>query len=398
MRTKRKKTYKGHNVWRSYSDMMAGLLLLFVLVMCISFMQAQKNYQERLEEESAHQQTTSLMQSQLDEQQALLNEQESELDEQAALLAAQQSDLDEQSALVASQQESLDAQSALLAQQESELADQEALVASQQAALDEQAALVASQQATLEEQQQKIEQIIGVKADLIADLKQEFEAQNLAVTLDETDGSILLDSSVLFGFNEYSLTEEGQTLLGQILPVYCSVLLSDEYFDYLAEIRIDGYTDTSGTYFSNLQLSQSRAFAVASYLLDLGTISSSELELLEEKLSVNGHSWADPVYAEDGTIDADASRRVEIKFSLKDEDMINELRKILDDAAAETEATENTETAENAEAENTAAAADTEDTENVASTAENENGTTDTENAAGTAESDTTEDAIIVTE
>ncbi|MCC8138613.1 MAG: OmpA family protein [Clostridiales bacterium] len=336
MRAKRKKSYKGHNVWRSYSDMMAGLLLLFVLVMCISFMQAQKNYQERLEEESAHQQTTSLLQTQLEEQQALLNEQESELDEQAALLASQQADLDEQSALVTSQQESLDAQSALLAEQESELAEQEALVAAQQADLDEQAALVASQQATLEEQQQKIEQIIGVKADLIADLKQEFDAQNLTVTLDETDGSILLDSSVLFGFNEYSLTEEGQALLGQILPVYCSVLLSDEYFDYLAEIRIDGYTDTSGTYFSNLQLSQSRAFAVASYLLDLGTISSSDMELLEEKLSVNGHSWSDPVYAEDGTIDADASRRVEIKFSLKDEDMINELSEILNEAAAET--------------------------------------------------------------
>ncbi|MCD7715925.1 MAG: OmpA family protein [Lachnospiraceae bacterium] len=387
MRAKHKKTYKGHNVWRSYSDMMAGLLLLFVLVMCISFMQAQKNYQERLEEESAHQETTSLMQSQLDEQQALLNEQESELDEQAALLAAQQADLDKQSALVASQQDSLDAQSALLAQQESELADQEALVASQQEALDEQAALVASQQATLEEQQQKIEQIIGVKADLIADLKQEFDAQNLTVTIDETDGSILLDSSVLFGFNEYSLTEEGQELLAQILPVYCSVLLSDEYFDYLAEIRIDGYTDTSGTYFSNLQLSQSRAFAVASYLLELGTISSSELELLEEKLSVNGHSWADPVYADGGSIDADASRRVEIKFSLKDEDMINELSEILNETTAETTAESDTELNPDADT-TTADAANTVTAETDAEAAAA--GTTaDTDAAVGT-DSDTT--------
>ncbi|MCD8336145.1 MAG: OmpA family protein [Lachnospiraceae bacterium] len=334
MRGKRKKTYEGHNVWRSYSDMMAGLLLLFLLVMCISFMQAQKNYQERLAEETAHAEATSLLQSQLDEQQALLNEQESELDEQAALLASQQADLDEQSALVASQQDSLDAQSALLSQQESELAEQQALVASQQAELDEQSALVASQQAALEEQQQKIEQIIGVKADLIAALKDEFDTQNLTVTIDESDGSIVLDSSVLFGFNEYTLTDEGQELLGQILPIYCSVLMSDEYYDYLAEIRIDGYTDTTGTYYSNLQLSQSRAFAVASYMLELDTISSSEITKLEEKLSVNGHSWADPVYAEDGSIDADASRRVEIKFSLKDEDMINELKEILDESAA----------------------------------------------------------------
>ena len=35
-----------HNVWRSYSDMMSGLLLLFVLIMAVCLMQAQKNYIE----------------------------------------------------------------------------------------------------------------------------------------------------------------------------------------------------------------------------------------------------------------------------------------------------------------------------------------------------------------
>ncbi|MCD7819922.1 MAG: OmpA family protein [Lachnospiraceae bacterium] len=340
MRAKRKKTYERHNVWRSYSDMMAGLLLLFVLVMCISFMQAQKNYQEKLAEETAHEQTQSQLQSQLDEQQALLDEQESELDEQAALLASQQADLDEQSALVASQQASLDAQSALLAEQESELDEQAALVASQQADLDEQASLVASQQEALDEQealmaeqQEKIEQIIGVKADLIAALKEEFEARDLSVTIDETDGSIVLDSSILFGYNETILTDEGNLLLGEVLPVYCSVLMSEEYIDYLAEIRIDGYTDTTGTYYYNLQLSQERALAVAEYLLSLSgsSISEEDMTSLQEKLSVNGHSWADPVYNDDGTVNQDASRRVEIKFRLKDEEMINELKEILDE-------------------------------------------------------------------
>ncbi|MCC8065909.1 MAG: OmpA family protein [Clostridiales bacterium] len=346
MRAKRKKNYERHNVWRSYSDMMAGLLLLFVLVMCISFMQAQKNYQERLAEESAHEQTQSQLQSQLDEQQALLDEQESELDAQAALLASQQADLDEQIALVASQQESLDAQSALLAEQESELDEQAALVASQQAALDEQEELMAIQQ-------QKIEQIIGVKADLIAALKEEFDAQNLSVTIDETDGSIALDSSILFGYNENELTDEGNALLGEVLPIYCSVLMSGEYVDYLAEVRIDGYTDTTGTYAYNLQLSQERALAVAEYLLSLSgsSISEADMESLQEKLSVNGHSWADPIYNDDGSVNQDASRRVEIKFRLKDEDMINELKDILDDTQAETEA----ETAAEADGESTSA-------------------------------------------
>ena len=39
MRKKRKPEEHGFNVWRSYSDMMAGVLLLFVLIMCVTLFQ-----------------------------------------------------------------------------------------------------------------------------------------------------------------------------------------------------------------------------------------------------------------------------------------------------------------------------------------------------------------------
>jgi chemotaxis protein MotB len=348
MYSRKKKTYERHNIWRSYSDMMAGLLLLFVLVMCISFMQAQKNYQEKLAEEAAHQKTQSELLSELEERESLVASQQSALEEQSALLESQQKDLDAQSALVEQQQEDLDAQSALLAQQQEDLDAQSALVLSQQEELEQKNTLMAQQQAALDEQeslmaqqQQKIEQIIGIKADLIADLKQEFDQQNLNVVIDETDGSIALDSNVLFGYNENELTDEGNTMLGEILPVYFKVLMSDKYQDYLAEIRIDGYTDTTGDYLYNLQLSQERALAVADYLIAdaYSYLTDQELEKLREKLTANGHSMSNPVYDEDGEINMDASRRVEIKFSLKDEEMINELKQILDETM-ETEASE----------------------------------------------------------
>ena len=50
MRKKRKPEEHGFNVWRSYSDMMAGVLLLFVLIMCVTLFQAQKSYQDSLKE------------------------------------------------------------------------------------------------------------------------------------------------------------------------------------------------------------------------------------------------------------------------------------------------------------------------------------------------------------
>lgn len=325
MYSKRKKNYEKHNIWRSYSDMMAGLLLLFVLVMCISFMQAQKNYQDKLAEEAAHQLTQEQLLAELSAREEQVASQQNTLDEQNQLLENQQASLDEQSSLLASQQEDLERQKALVLSQQSELEKQNSLMLQQQAALDEQEQLMA-------QQQQKIEQIIGVKADLIAALKKEFTAQDLNVSIDEADGSIALDSNILFGYNENLLTEEGTDMLNELLPVYCKVLMTEQYQDYLAEIRIDGYTDTSGDYLYNLELSQARALAVANCLLTSSetSLSSEEADNLRSKLTVNGHSMSNPVYDENGEIDMEASRRVEIKFSLKDEEMINELKVILD--------------------------------------------------------------------
>ena len=50
MRRRKKSEDRGFNVWRSYSDMMAGVLLLFVLLMCVTLFQAQKSYDESIQE------------------------------------------------------------------------------------------------------------------------------------------------------------------------------------------------------------------------------------------------------------------------------------------------------------------------------------------------------------
>ena len=51
MRKKRKPEEHGFNVWRSYSDMMAGVLLLFVLIMCVTLFQSQINYENSIKEQ-----------------------------------------------------------------------------------------------------------------------------------------------------------------------------------------------------------------------------------------------------------------------------------------------------------------------------------------------------------
>ena len=325
--------------------MMSGLLLLFVLIMAVCLMQAQKNYTEKLAEQAKQLQTQNaldLSQTQLDEQASQLASQQTTLDEQAAALIALQSTLDEQAKQLsqkekdlAASQTQLDEQNALLASQEEELEARDQALAASQAKLDEQNALMTQQQA-------RIDQIIGVKADLIASLNEEFKTNQINVDIDYQTGAIVLDSSVLFELNESELTQEGQAILAQILPVYCKVLLSEEYEPYLAEVIVDGYTDTQGDYITNLSLSQRRAYAVAEYLVysEDSFLTAQESSILREKLTANGRSMSNPILDENGQVDMDASRRVEIKFRLKDEEMMSELQQIIQETKTSSEMAE----------------------------------------------------------
>ena len=154
----------------------------------------------------------------------------------------------------------------------------------------------------------------------------------------------------MFDYDQAELTDSGKQALEQILPIYCKVLLQDDYKDYLAEIIIDGYTDTDGDYSYNLQLSQQRSLAVAQYLIDIqgNFLNDKQSQELEKYLTVNGHSMANPVLDANGNVDKDASRRVEVKFRLKDEEMIDELNQLLSGTDSQSDTVDQTD-AENTE-------------------------------------------------
>ena len=258
----------------------------------------------------------------VEDQQNQLSDQQDQLASQDELLAAQKQQLDDLAAQLAEQQKKLDAQSVTLADQQSDL--------------DEKTTQLAAQQ-------KRIDNIIGVKADVIEALKKEFASNNMTVEIDANNGALVMDSSVLFDYDETELSDAGKEVLAQVLPIYCNVLLDPQYYSYLAEIIIDGYTDSSGGYEYNLELSQRRSLAVAEYLLELSQnfLSEDNQALLRQNLTVNGHSSSNLILDANGNEDAEASRRVEVKFRLKDEEMIEELRGILDTSAEETQ-TENT--------------------------------------------------------
>ena len=300
--------------------MMAGVLLLFVLIMCVTLFQAQKSYNESLKEQ--------------EEKIALQEEYNQELlDKQNAL--------DEKDGTIQTQDEKLKSQSQKLADQEKKLSELAAKLKEQEKTLNAQQSDLDTKTAQLKDQQAQIDQIIGVKADVIEALKNEFSNNNIDVNIDAQTGALTLQSNVLFNYDEAELSDAGKQALEQILPIYCKVLLQEDYMKYLAEIIIDGYTDTDGDYSYNLQLSQQRSLAVAQYLLDIQDefLTSDQSLDLQDYLTVNGHSMANPILDADGNVDKEASRRVEVKFRLKDDEMIEELSKIMagsEESAADT--------------------------------------------------------------
>ena len=185
MRKKKKSEGNGFNVWRSYSDMMAGVLLLFVLIMCVTLFQAQKSYNESLQERDEK----IAMQEQYTQE--LLDTQNA-IDEKNETLQNQDEPLKTQEEKLAEQQKQLEALAAKLKEQESTLN-------AQQTALDEKTA-------QLKDQQAQIDQIIGVKADVIEALKNEFSTNNINVDIDAQTGALTLEASVMFDYDQAELT------------------------------------------------------------------------------------------------------------------------------------------------------------------------------------------------
>ena len=334
--------------WQSYSDMMAGVLLMFILIICgalFVLMQVKNSYDaSEIELQTREAELEKAMEENLDfidlttEQSLLLDQQKSQLDDQQSKLDEQQTKLDDQQTKLDEQTKQLQQQQLALEQAQQQVADQQAaleasrtLLAMQQEELDEKEAQISLQTNALETQQLQLEQIIGVKRELIAALSDEFSNSSLSIAIDQQTGAITLDSSVIFDYDSADLTDVGRDTLSAFLPKYFDVVLSDQYIDYVSEIIIEGHTDNHGSYEYNLQLSEDRAEAVAAYCLgeDATLFSPTVENQVRSLVSVAGRSWSNPIYNADGTVNEDASRRVEIKFRLSDEDMISAMLDVL---------------------------------------------------------------------
>lgn len=318
--------------WLSFSDLMSSLVLIIILVMFYIIYQYFNLAEINQAEIARRQYQLDEAQAELETQQGKLTEAEKQMIAQQILLDAKQEELDSAQAVLEAQKTELADTQAQLSEKEAEIAAQQAQMEALGIQLDEQQAQINTQQAQLDNQQAQIEQLVGMKTRIITSLSSALKSSSISATVDPTTGSIALESDVLFESGEYKLTDAGKRFVDKFLPVYLDVLFSEEYKGYVSEIIIEGHTDSVGGYLTNLELSQQRALAVASYVLgdSCRAISADVKNTLRPVVTVNGRSYSDRILNADGTENMDASRRVVFKFRLTDEQMIQQLRQILE--------------------------------------------------------------------
>lgn len=362
MQVKRRRAHvrtENASYWMSYSDIMAALLLMLVLLLFFYVnqyisLQAQREEELSLKESEMRAQQELLDQAEqllaenmdkLVAAQGLVNTQEAELqdknrklEDSLALLADQRLELEEQQLLLAYAladaerfREQLEQQELELDVRANQLTDKDKEMLLQQIEVETLKNLLSNQTEELGRQQTMIDEMIGVRANIISQLHASLSAANLNVAVDRATGAITLDSAIFFDYGKADIKDSGKALLNQFIPVYVRTLLLGDNSQYVSELIVEGHTDSTGSYEYNLNLSQQRAYGVVLYCLsDAFTgLTREEKNLLRERVTANGRAYSAPVLNENGTENAEASRRVEFKFRLKDAEMIDSMSAIL---------------------------------------------------------------------
>lgn len=306
------------NFWIAYADLMAGLLFVFVLLIGAIVVKY------------------VLTQSDLKEIRENLNQQEKKLEQNALELKNKEEIVFKLSADLNKASDKL----ILANQQKNELeanaTNYELLSKELNASLDnkdKQILILLAQLEKKDEEYRKLKEDFEIaknKVEKLGSIREELSKRLQAqldsnLTIDEKTGSISLPSEVLFDKDSYVLKAEAKVSLKKILTQYFSAILNDENISSNIEnIIIEGHTDSDGSYIYNLDLSQKRAYEVMSFIYTFYKNAK-----LQKMLIASGKSYADPIY-KNGVEDKQLSRRIEIKFSIKNDTALKEVEKFFE--------------------------------------------------------------------
>ncbi|EOW3520874.1 OmpA family protein [Campylobacter coli] len=306
------------NFWIAYADLMAGLLFVFILLIgaiVVKYVLTQSDLRE--------------IKDNLNKQEARLEESKEELRNKEAIVFKLSSDLNNASNalnLINSQKAELEANITNYKQLSKELnssidsKDKQILILLGQ--LEKKDEEIRNLQESFDKAKEKVQNLSLIRENLSKELQAKLDSN---ITIDQKTGSISLPSEVLFDKDSYTLKNEAKASLRKILSEYFNAIINDpKILSNIENIIIEGHTDSDGSYIYNLDLSQKRAYEVMNFIYTFYKDAR-----LQKLLMASGRSFSDPVLVNEME-DKDKSRRIEIKFSIKNDNALKDVEKFFE--------------------------------------------------------------------
>lgn len=174
----------------------------------------------------------------------------------------------------------------------------------------------------LTKQTYDIRKITEIKKEIIAELDQAFLND---IHYEKKDSSLDFRKLNLFPAGKMLYDEEAIVSLRIAFEKYVTILM--KYKEYIESITIEGHADSSGIYGDNLKLSQQRAVSIMEYLLTQDIIKTYQLKPLMYTEGLGSKKTIKINALEN----KEASRRIKIKFKIKDTQMLENIKKIIND-------------------------------------------------------------------
>lgn len=179
------------------------------------------------------------------------------------------------------------------------------------------------------EQQQRdiiFEEFKATKDQLFSELEQTFkdDYQEWEMVLDKDLSIKFTNPEVLFQPAQVLIRPKFAAILNEFLPRYFDVLLQEKYHERIAEIRIEGHTDTipayqfdPDPYIGNIKLSQLRSAEVLKYFRAMDyydNLSKEEESRLQFLTTANGLSYGRTL-DDSGNLTSKSRREINPKLS-----------------------------------------------------------------------------------
>ena len=342
MFVRNKKNEENTNFWVSYADLMAGLLFVFILLIGAILIKSivlksnlnltQSELNKKVKDLHSTKSLLTLQKEEIEKLKHLLLEKKAYISNLSKKLVILQTDIKDlnkklilkdndikkyKNNIVILSNQLIDANNTI------KLKDEQLLTLLTR--LKEKQTRYEQLVADLQKTKKSIKNLTGIKIKIIGILK---EALGDRVKLDKS-GSLRISSNILFDKDKSVLKEEAKKELEEVFTRYIMTLIvNPEVKPYLDKIIIEGHTDSDGGYLYNLNLSQARAYSVMNFLLSLKLAKEYDIK---KYILASGRSYLDPILDKNGKEDKEASRRIEIKFLLKNDQAMKEIERILDD-------------------------------------------------------------------